>query len=58
MNSADAPKTTFMTDMNNYYYEVMHFGLKIPGATYQRLMDCIRRNIEVNVDNMLVNTQE
>lgn len=59
MNSADAPKTTFMIDINNYYYKVMSFGLKDVGGTYQRLMDMVfssqmRRKLEVYVDDMLV----
>lgn len=28
MSLADAPKTTFVIDRNNYYYEVMPFGIK------------------------------
>lgn len=63
MDLADASKTAFMTDMNNYYYEVMPFGLKNARSTYQRLMDMvfsshIGRNLEVYVDYMLVKTQE
>lgn len=63
MNLADTPKTAFMTDKNNYYYEVISFGLKNVGATYQRLMDTvfssqIGRNLEVYMDEMLVNTQK
>lgn len=34
MNLVDAPKMIFVTDINNYYYEVMSFGLKNSGATY------------------------
>lgn len=60
MSLSNAPKITFMTDRNNYYYEAMPFGLKNVGATYQRLMDMIfssliRINLEVYVDGMLVN---
>jgi len=39
MHKGDKPKTTFMTDKTNFCYEVMPFGLKNIGATYQRLMD-------------------
>ena len=48
-----------MTDSDNFYYEVMPFGLKNAGATYQRLMDhvfhgMIGRNVEVYVDEIVV----
>jgi len=48
-----------MTDCANFYYEVMSFGLKIFGATYQRLMDQIfkgmlGRNVEVYVNDIVV----
>jgi len=48
-----------MTDSDNFYYEVMPFGLKNAGATYQRLMDhvfhdMIDRNVEVCVDDIVV----
>lgn len=61
MNPLDAPKTTFMTHMHNYYYEVIPFRLKNEGATYQRLMDVvfasqIARNLEVYVDDMVIKT--
>lgn len=61
MNLLDAPKTKFMTNMNNYYYGVMSFGLKNEGATYQRLMDMvfvsqIGRNLEVYVYDMAIKT--
>jgi len=59
MHPTDRKKTTFMTDSDNFYYEVMPFGLKNAGATYQRLMDhvfhdMIDRNVEVYVDDIVV----
>ena len=58
MHPQDREKTTFRTDSDNFYYEVMSFGLKNAGATYQRLMDyvfndMIGRNIEVYVDDIV-----
>lgn len=41
MNSLDAPKMAFMTNKNDYYYEVILFGMKNTGATYHRLMDMV-----------------
>jgi len=38
MHPRDKEKTAFMTADVNYYYEVMPFGLKNVGATYQHLM--------------------
>jgi len=48
-----------MTDSNNFYYEVIPFGLKNAEATYRRLMDyvfhdMIGRNVEVYVDDIVV----
>ena len=48
-----------MTDCNNFYYEVMSFGLKNAGGTYQRLMDYIFKrmldwNVKVYVDDNVV----
>jgi len=59
MHPHDKSKTTFMTDDANYAYEVMPFGLKNAGATYQRLMDkifreLIGRTVEVYVDDIVV----
>jgi len=59
MNPRDKEKTTFRTDSDNFYYEVMSFGLKNARATYQRLMDyifhdMIGRNVEVYVDDIVV----
>ena len=55
----DKEKTTFMKEDSNYYYEVMLFGLKNVGATYQRLTDkvfegLIGKNVEVYVDDIVV----
>jgi len=57
MHPRDKEKTAFRIDSNNFYNEVMPFGLKNAGATYQRLMDfhdMIGRNIEVYVNNIVV----
>ena len=39
MAASDMNKTAFIIDDANYFYNVMPFGLKNAGATYQRLMD-------------------
>ncbi|XP_077225671.1 uncharacterized protein LOC143858846 [Tasmannia lanceolata] len=59
MYGPDIPKTSFVTDQGLFCYEVMPFGLKNAGATYQRLFnkifaEQIGRNMEVYVDDMLV----
>jgi len=59
MHPHDIAKTTFMTDDTNYVYEVMPFGLKNAGATYQRLMDKVSKglighSVEIYVDDMVV----
>lgn len=41
MNSSKTPKTLFMTDHNNCYYEVLSISLKNIGVTYQRLMNVV-----------------
>lgn len=51
-----------MTNMANYCYSVMAFGLKNAKATYQRLMDKILtnqlgRNLEVYADDMVVKSR-
>jgi len=62
MHRSDVDKTTFITESANYCYQVMPFGLKNAGATYQRLMDRvfekqIGRNLEVYVDDMVVKSE-
>ena len=59
MDEADQEKTSFVTSQGLFCYEVMPFGLKNAGATYQRLVNHmfhpqIERNVEVCVDDMLV----
>jgi len=59
MYAGDKKKTAFITEESNFYHEVMPFGLKNAGATYQRLMDqvfhhLIGKCMEVYVDDMVV----
>ncbi|RDX82658.1 Retrovirus-related Pol polyprotein from transposon 17.6, partial [Mucuna pruriens] len=63
MHPQDEEKTAFITEAGAFCYKVMPFGLKNAGATYQRLMDKIFReiigvNIEVYVDDMVVKSTE
>jgi len=62
LHPRDKEKTSFMTDDSNYYYEVMSFGLKNAGATYQRLMNkvfkgMIDRNLEVYIEYIVVKSE-
>ncbi|RDX94593.1 Retrovirus-related Pol polyprotein from transposon 17.6, partial [Mucuna pruriens] len=55
----DKAKTTFIIGMRTFCYKVMPFGMKNVGATYQRLMDRIfkdvmGRDVEVYVDDMVI----
>ena len=57
------PETTFITPHELYYYNVMSFGLKNTGATYQRMVTkifqpLIGKSMEVYVDDMLVKSKE
>lgn len=59
----DVPKTIFMSNHGNYYYNGMPFNLKNVGDTYQHVMDVvfdhqIGWNLEVYVDDMIVKTIE
>lgn len=63
MHASDVTKTTFITERANYCYEVMPFGLKNVGATYQRLMDRIfsaqiGRCMDVYEDDMVVRSSD
>ncbi|XP_004308201.1 PREDICTED: uncharacterized protein LOC101305990 [Fragaria vesca subsp. vesca] len=62
MQPTDQDHTTFVTDKGLYCYEVMPFGLKNAGATYQRLVNAmfeekIGEVMEVYVDDMLVKSK-
>jgi hypothetical protein len=56
-------KTAFITPYGVFCYQVMPFGLKNAGATYQRMIqNClggqIGRNIQVYIDNVVITTRE
>ena len=55
----DQEKTSFITPTGNYHYNVMPFGLKNVGSTYQRMITRIfepqlDKNIKVYIDDMVV----
>ena len=59
MDPSDQEKTSFFTGQGTYYYQVMPFGLKNAGATYQRLANKmfqkhIGASMEVYIDDILV----
>ena len=63
MHPPDAEKTAFITPHGLFYYNVMSFGLKNAGATYQRLVTkmfrpLLGKTIEVYIDDMLVKSKE
>ena len=63
MHLLDAEKTTFITPHGLYCYNVMPFGLKNIGATYQRLVTKIFRlmlgeTMEVYIDDILVKSKK
>ncbi|XP_021817133.1 uncharacterized protein LOC110759389 [Prunus avium] len=62
MSPADREHMAFITDKGLYCYNVMPFGLKNAGATYQRLVnkifsELIGTSMEVYVDDMLVKSK-
>ena len=62
MHPHDAEKTSFITPHGLYCYNVMPFGLKNVGATYQRLVKKMFRpllgsTMEVYIDDMLVKSK-
>ena len=63
MYPLDAEKTSFITPHGLFCYNVMPFGLKNAGATYQRLVTKMfrslhRKNMEVYIDDMLIKSKE
>ena len=63
MHPPDAEKTSFITPHELYYYNVMPFGLKNVGATYQRLVTKMFRplldsTMEVYINDMLVKSKQ
>ena len=59
MDPSDQEKTSFVIRQGTYCYQVMPFGLKNAGSTYQRLVNKmfhkhIGTSMEVYIDNMLV----
>jgi hypothetical protein len=63
MKKEDEEKTAFITPYGVFCYQVMPFGLKNIGATYQRMMQyClgsqIGRNIHVYIDDVVITTRK
>jgi hypothetical protein len=63
LKKEDEEKTAFITPYDVFCYQVMPFGLKNVGATYQRMMqNClgsqIGRNIQVYIDDMVITTRK
>ncbi|KAL2250220.1 UNVERIFIED_CONTAM: Retrovirus-related Pol polyprotein from transposon [Sesamum indicum] len=62
MAEEDRDKTSFITEKEIYCYNMMPFGLKNAGATYQRLVnkmfgDLLGKTMELYVDDMLVKSK-
>jgi hypothetical protein len=63
LKKEDEEKTAFITPYGVFCYQVMPFGLKNAGATYQRMMqNClgsqIGRNIQVYIDDEVITTRK
>ena len=63
MHPPSAEKTDFITSYGLYCYNVMHFGLKNVGATYQRLVTKIFQpllgeTMEVYIDDVFVKSKK
>ncbi|KAL0411689.1 UNVERIFIED_CONTAM: Transposon Tf2-12 polyprotein [Sesamum latifolium] len=63
MAPADEELTVFRTPKGIYCYNVMPFGLKNTGATYQRAMqrildDMLHKNVECYVDDLVVKSKK
>jgi hypothetical protein len=63
LKKEDEEKIAFITPYGIFCYQVMPFGLKNAGATYQRMMqNClgsqIGRNIQVYIDDVVITTRK
>jgi hypothetical protein len=63
LKKEDEEKIAFITPYGVFCYQVMSFGLKNVGATYQRMMqNCLRsqigQNIQVYIDDVVITTRE
>jgi hypothetical protein len=63
LKKEDEEKTAFITPYGVFYYQVMPFGLKNAGATYQRMIqNCLEsqigRNIQVYIDDVAITTRK
>jgi hypothetical protein len=59
LKKEDEEKNAFIAPYGVFCYQVMPFGLKNAGVTYQRMMQkCLRsqigRNIKVYIDDMVI----
>ena len=62
MYPPDEEKTAFITEKGTYCYRVMPFGLKNAGATYQRMVNKVFKELlgdvmEAYVDDMIVKSK-
>jgi hypothetical protein len=63
LKNEDEEKTAFITPYNVFCYQVMPFGFKNAGVTYQRMMqNClgsqIGQNIQVYIDDVVITTRK
>jgi hypothetical protein len=63
LKKEDEEKIAFITPYGVFCYQVMPFGLKNAGATYQRMMqNCLRSqigcNIQVYIDDVVITTRK
>jgi hypothetical protein len=63
LKEEDQIKTVFITPYGTYAYKTMSFGLKNPGATYQRaiqmcFVDQLHQNVEAYVDGGVIKTTD
>jgi hypothetical protein len=63
LKKEDKEKIAFITPYDVFCYQVIPFGLKNAGATYQRMMqNCLEsqigRNIQVYIDEVVITMKE